>query len=186
MHAAVAAKNGRLKIQIARRFLVGRHAVIILLVLILVQVRGIEAGRHPGAGDVPRRAAVRRRCRHRQSRRVGNLKVAVGRAAHQAHAARVAQNARRIDERLALVRRVVNRVVAGRGIFDAEVVVVVTAVHEVIPFSLRAAVFKARPDGVIAAAIQFRQRRRSQTRRSWSGCPRRRPCGNHKRPAASR
>ena len=185
MHGAVAAKSGDLKIQIACRFLVGRHAVIILLFLIFVQVRGIEVCRHAAAGDVPRRAAVRRSA-HRQTRRVRNLEVAVGRAAHQADAAGVAQNARRINKRLALVRRVVNRVVAGRWVLDAEVVMVVTAVHEVIPFSLRAAVFKTRPDGVVTAAIQFALRRRSQTRRSLCGCPRRRRCGNHKPPAASR
>ena len=47
MHVAVAAKGGNLKIQIARRFLVGHDAVIILLVLIFVQVRGIEVAGNP-------------------------------------------------------------------------------------------------------------------------------------------
>ncbi len=50
MHAAVAAKAGGLKIQIARGFLVGHHAVIILLVLIFIQIGGIEGRGRVGHG----------------------------------------------------------------------------------------------------------------------------------------
>ena len=55
-----------------------------------------------------------------------------------------------------MIRVVVNRVFAGGGIFNAETVLLETAVQEVIPFPLRAAVFKTRPQRVIAAAVHFR------------------------------
>ena len=161
MHVAVPADGGNLIVQLTCRFLVAHDAVIILLILVFVQAGGIEAGRGlAGHCRIPWN-----RCRAvggggsagGKPGRVRNLKIAVGQTAQEVDPACVVQDVGQISERLVLIRVVMNRAVAGGRIFNAQGVVIVAAVNEVIQFPLRAAEFKAWANCVVTAAVDFRR-----------------------------
>ncbi len=142
---AVSAEAGHLQVQVAGRLLVGDHSVIILLGLLFVEHRRIEASRHPliAAG---RRSGG-------QARRIRKLKIIVGATQHRADPARVIQHVGQIRKSLELIGVIVNWPRAGRRILDANAIVVEATVHEVVQLALGAAIFEARPERVVGAAV---------------------------------
>ena len=150
MHRADAAKRGDLHVEIARRLLICDDAIVILLVLIFIQRGRVKGGaRRPWI-------ATRRRVVGRivlQSGRVGDLEIGVGGAAHRADAAGFVHDVGQIGEGLELIRNVMNRSRARGRVLNAEGIVIVTAVHEVVEVPLGTTQFEAGHDRVITAAI---------------------------------
>ena len=100
MEAAEAEERRNLKVEVVRRFLPRQNVVIVLLVLILVDLRRSDRNR---SGNL---------IQDRLSRIVGDLIGSDRRSAHDEQARSVAQIGRRVAEEFALVRMVMNRVLA--------------------------------------------------------------------------
>ena len=84
---------------------------------------------------------------------VGNLKGAVRHAAHEGQAAGGIEHGREIEKSLFLRRAVVNRFVRRCRIFYSQIVLQKAPGHEILGLSDRAAIFEARRDRAVAAAI---------------------------------
>jgi hypothetical protein len=138
---AVAVEIGNLVVDIFHRFLVGEDVELVELVLVLVELRRIEAG-YPIDVEVRRLPGI-----------VGNLIGPVGHAAHEGQAAGRIEHSGKIEKSLFLRRAVVDRFVGWCGIFYAEIVLQKAPGHEVLGLPDRAAIFRTCRDGAVAAAI---------------------------------
>src|ERR1700722_5206299 len=129
--------------QVIDRLLVGKHSIVVLLMLVLVEVTGVEL-----VGCRIRQGKYRRLVRV-----IRDLKVGVGATEQQGDPARVIDDVREIRKQLILGGTIMNRVGGACRVFNPEVVGIVASHNEIVKFSLRPARFETRVDRIMRTAV---------------------------------
>ncbi len=146
---AVTVEERELETEIVDRLLIGQNFETVLLALIFVQVlrvEGTDAGNRVGSAiGLQRRGLVGV---------IRNLVLVIGFSGDQADAAGVVDDVGEVGETPVLVGAIVNGIVARGRVLDALSGLEIAAREVVVPLSLGTAVFEARMNGAVTAAVE--------------------------------